>query len=302
MHYYKHDIGHFALMTAGLDAEEVGIFVRLLDRYLLTEKPIKTEWVNLGFKGETQMKAKAVLSGLFVEKEGGWVYEPGEEMLSEYQKSAEKNRENGKKGGRPRKTSALVSLENPNETEWVSESNPSETESKPKKSLTNNYELITNNQDKKTNKKKISSLVKPDDVSQDIFDEWIDFKKSVSRAKPSQRMIDAIVREAQTAEITTEKAMVLQMENGWQGFKAEYVKKDSGNLFDQQKEVTADTITESQVSFFANKLAYFNPMSKFSRSGESYQQFEKRLATNLRIPENFEKYKPYLVQLGLLKN
>ena len=214
MHYYKHDIGHFALMTAGLDAEEVGIFVRLLDRYLLTEKPIKTEWVHLGFKGETQVKAKAVLSGLFVEKEGGWVYEPGEEMLIEYQKSAEKNRENGKKGGRPRKTTALVSDENPNETE-----------SKPKKSLTNNYELETNNKElvnKKSKPKK--GLEKPEDVTDQVWEDFCAQRKSL-KAPLTQTALDLIKTEAKKAGISLNEALSISCSRGWRSFKAEWVQE-----------------------------------------------------------------------------
>lgn len=221
MHFYKHDIGHFALMTAGLDAEEVGIFVRLLDRYLLTEKPIKTEWVNLGFKGETQTKAKAVLSGLFVEKEDGWVYEPGEQMLIEYQKSAEKNRENGKKGGRPRKTTALVNEENPNETEWVSENNPNESDTQPKKTLIKNYELETNN-NKKNRTKKVS-VVKPDEVTEQVWDDFCAIRKE-KKAPLTKTALDLIKAEAEKAGIGLNEALSISCSRGWQSFKAEWMR------------------------------------------------------------------------------
>lgn len=39
----------------------------------------------------------------------------------------------------------------------------------------------------------------------------------------NQHMVDGIVREASKAGMTTEEAMVCQLENGWQGFKAEWV-------------------------------------------------------------------------------
>ena len=220
MHFYKHDIGHFALMTSGLDCEEVGIFVRLLDRYLLTEKPIKTEWVNLGFKGETQMKAKAVLSGLFVEKDGGWVYEPAEEMLSEYQKSAEKNRENGKKGGRPRKKVIVDTEENPNETEWVSENDQGKTEPEPKKTLTNNYELLTTNN--KKNKTKKVSVVKPEDVTEQVWDDFLLTRKE-KKAPLTQTALDLIKSEAEKAGISLNDALSMACSRGWQSFKAEWV-------------------------------------------------------------------------------
>ena len=122
MHFYKHNIGEFSAATAGLDFEEIGIFVRLLDRFVLTEKPIKTEWVNLGFKGEAKGKAEAILAALFVEVDGGYVYEPALAWVEEYQSNAEKNRENGKKGGRPKKKNP----EKPSGLISVSENNPTE--------------------------------------------------------------------------------------------------------------------------------------------------------------------------------
>lgn len=228
MHFYKHDIGQFALMTSGLDCEEVGIFVRLLDRYLLTEKPIKTEWVNLGFKGETQEKAKAVLCGLFVEKDGGWVYEPGEEMLAEYQKSAEKSRENGKKGGRPRKVVAKVNEQNLDETEWVSEKtewvcteNPNETEPQPKKTLINNYELETNN-NKKNRTKKVS-VVKPDEVTEQVWEDFCVIRKE-KKAPLTKTALDLIKAEAEKAGIGLNEALSISCSRGWQSFKAEWMR------------------------------------------------------------------------------
>lgn len=228
MHFYKHDIGHFALMTSGLDCEEVGIFVRLLDRYLLTEKPIKTEWVNLGFKGETQMKAKAVLSGLFVEKDGGWVYEPAEEMLSEYQKSAEKNRENGKKGGRPRKKVSIGNEENPNETEWVSENNPNETEPEPKKTLITNKELLTTNN--KKNKTKKVSVVKPEEVTEQVWEDFLLTRKE-KKAPLTQTALDLIKGEAEKAGIGLNEALSMACSRGWQSFKAEWVQNTRSESF-----------------------------------------------------------------------
>ena len=67
MNYYPHNIGDFASLTQGLDLEAVGIVVRLLDRLMLTEKPIKTQWVSIGFPKEANDKVMAVLAALFEE-------------------------------------------------------------------------------------------------------------------------------------------------------------------------------------------------------------------------------------------
>lgn len=135
MNYYDHNIGDFAAMTQGLDFEGVGICIRLLDRFMLTEKPIKTQWVSLAFPKELHEKVFLVLSGLFEEVEDGWVYEPFVEVLERYAANRLKNQENGKKGGRPRKTQ-----QNPMGSSGFS----TETQTEPIQKATNNQEPITN--------------------------------------------------------------------------------------------------------------------------------------------------------------
>lgn len=140
MNFYPHNIGDFAAVTQYLDDETVGLFVRLLDRYMSTEKPIKTDWVNLAFRGERLEKAMALLNALFDRTEEGWIYAPMVEFINDYQAKAERNRVNGRKGGRPKKN------QNPKETQVVPSGFSNETQNEPKKTLTNNQEPITNNQ------------------------------------------------------------------------------------------------------------------------------------------------------------
>lgn len=135
MNFYPHNIGDFAVATQYLDDASVGLFVRLLDRYMSTEKPIKTDWVSLAFQGERFEKANGLLKALFEETEEGWIYAPMADVIADYQAKAERNRVNGRKGGRPRK------IQNPTETQMVSGGFLNETQ----KNL--NQEPITKNQE-----------------------------------------------------------------------------------------------------------------------------------------------------------
>ena len=67
-----------------------------------------------------------------------------------------------------------------------------------------------------------TKLQKPEGISDDLWKEWVAHKKKRCRGC-TQRMVDAIVREASAAGISTQAAMEIQLENGWSGFKAEYV-------------------------------------------------------------------------------
>ena len=223
MHFYTLNIGDFSSQTVGMDNEQVGIFVRLVNRFVSTEKPITEGWLSLAFQNETKEKLLVILDGLFEKTSDGWVYLPAQAWLDEYQNKVETLRANGKKGGRPRK-------EKPEENQLVSNCLTNESNCQAIVKATNNQEPITNNHINKEIKKK-ESLVKPDDVAHELFVEWVNFKRSVSKAKPSQRMIDAIEREASLAGMTTSQAMITQMEHGWQGFKADYVKKGNGSSY-----------------------------------------------------------------------
>lgn len=178
MNYYPHNIGDFASLTQGLDLEAVGIVVRLLDRMMLTEKPIKTQWVSIGFPKEANDKVMAVLAALFEETPDGWIYPPAIEAIEAYQRNCLKNQENGKKGGRPRKTQQ--------EPTGFSE----ETQGEAKKSLTNNQEPITN-KDISSNeeiytppaaapapRKRSAPVARPEDVETQHWSDWLQTRKA----------------------------------------------------------------------------------------------------------------------------
>ena len=136
MHYYQHNVGEFALDTQGLSLAHVGAYMRLVDRYVATEKPIKTEWVSVAFGSDSSI-AHEILAAFFEPAEGtdGWVHPRLAAEIEAYKARAEANKANGKRGGRPKK---------PKETDSVSSGFQNETESEAKKSLTNNHKPVTN--------------------------------------------------------------------------------------------------------------------------------------------------------------
>ncbi|MGS4869509.1 replication initiation protein RepM, partial [Acinetobacter baumannii] len=71
----------------------------------------------------------------------------------------------------------------------------------------------------------------------------------------------------------------------------------------QPKEVThtkPKKLSDKQIQFFANKLAHHDPFaSQKAARGESYDDLEKRLVTELQDPEVVRKYADVLKELGL---
>lgn len=78
-----------------------------------------------------------------------------------------------------------------------------------------------------TSRKRVADC--PEGVSQEVFDDWKAQRKA-KRSSVGKTVIDGIRREAGIAGLTLEQAMVMQVERGWQGFKAEWINgKDSGS-------------------------------------------------------------------------
>ena len=228
MHYCTHQFNDFELATQHLTDEELGIYVRLRDRYLSSEIPLQCEWIAMAMRTHCEQAVNNVLSFMFKKGDGYWFSEELDEMIAAYQEKAEKASKSAKarwnKSDRKANANQMECERNANAMRTHSECNADAM-------LTKNLELKTYTDIEKKEIKKKESLVKPDDVAHELFVEWVNFKRSVSKAKPSQRMIDAIEREASLAGMTTSQAMITQMEHGWQGFKADYVKKGNGSSY-----------------------------------------------------------------------
>lgn len=143
MHYYQFNISTWILHTSHLTLEEECVYRRLIDFYYDTEKPIPKETKQVIRRLRLvnyEHIVDQILSEFFNLQDDGWHNNRADIEISDYQAKAEKARNNGKKGGRPKKESAI-------ETESVILDNPEET------TLKANYKLLTINQELGTNKK-----------------------------------------------------------------------------------------------------------------------------------------------------
>lgn len=130
MHYYQFSIGDYRAATAHLSNEEDLAYRRLLDMYYDTESkiPTDTQWVARRIRVDAVV-VLSVLNDMFEEHEDGWFHARCHEVISQYHAMAEKNRANGRLGGRKK---------NP-------VGNPAVTDSEPIAKATNNYKPETNN-------------------------------------------------------------------------------------------------------------------------------------------------------------
>lgn len=160
MNYYQFHIADWALHTSHLTLEEEAVYRRLLDHYYDTESPIPEETNPVirrlrlrGFE-ETVLE---ILQEFFVLDSGGWHNRRADVEIAAYQLKADQARENGKRGGRPKKNNDLQKekTENPKETNPVNSGNPEKSGSKA------NQEPRTINQSLKTSSSEADA---PDDT------------------------------------------------------------------------------------------------------------------------------------------
>lgn len=218
MHYYQHNIGDYARDTGHLSVIEHGIYRLLLDWCYLNEKPITTEHAVRIARGY-QVETESVLSEFFNLESDGWTHKRVIKEIDDYRVKAEKNRQNGAKGGRPKPNN------NPVGSQTDAKHNP-------------NQEPITNNQEPRTKeiKPRASRKAQPDGcltvsdlvaqgVDEQHASDWFKARKSKGAKSLTKTAWDAVKAEALNAGVTPAEAVKIAAENTWQGFKASWMSK-----------------------------------------------------------------------------
>jgi uncharacterized protein YdaU (DUF1376 family) len=143
MNYYERHLGDYTRDTAHLSLLEHGVYTILLDRYYVTEEGIPDDRKYRLARAHSKAERNAVdivLEEFFYLDGGIWKNQRAEEEIADYQNKARANRENGGKGGRPKRV-----IDNPDETGQKPTENPTVTQPKPTKNPTETHEKPTKN-------------------------------------------------------------------------------------------------------------------------------------------------------------
>jgi uncharacterized protein YdaU (DUF1376 family) len=131
MNFYKRHIGDYIKKAGHLTLLEHGIYARLMDVYYTREAGIPEDKAArlIGARTKDEQQALAsVLEEFFELVDGLWIQNRCEEEIGVANAQAEANRNNGKKGGRPkRKETEEKPGENPMGFDSVTEKNLSQT-------------------------------------------------------------------------------------------------------------------------------------------------------------------------------
>lgn len=234
MHYYKFNIADWAKETGHLSLKEEAILLRLINWYLDYESPIpvKTQMVLRKLRLADESDAvDMLLNEFFTKTQDGWRMKKLDKTVDEYQAKAERNRKNGKSGGRPKNND----LAKPTGLSVDSEKEPSGNLNQ--EPLTKNQEPITNN-DNKENLPSACADSSPKQPREQIdfsplcmTDDQIDEVKRIRRKNKggaiTQRVVNGLAKEfEQAARIGWAPDDILNEWElrGWKSFKAEWIK------------------------------------------------------------------------------
>jgi len=223
MHYYPHHIGDYKSATAHLSNEEDLAYRRLLEMYYDTEAmiPFETQWVARRLRVGTEA-LESVLKDFFVRTDEGWRHLRCDLVIRDYHEMAEKNRRNGRLGGRPK--SNKQGKKNPMGSQSDASGNPVETHSKA------NQEPIT-----KTNNQGRESATKvacPPDVGQQVWQDWLQLRKA-KKASVTETVVEGARKEARKSGWSLEEVLVEWCTRGSQGLKAEWIKDKPASTSDR---------------------------------------------------------------------
>lgn len=131
MNYYRRHIGDYLRDTAHLSLLEHGIYARLLDVYYTREEalpPLEQTARLIGARAKDERAAlELVLREFFEEIDGRWRQTRCEREIEASREKAERNREVGKRGGRPRKVETQTEpRKNPDGFQTQTETEPKE--------------------------------------------------------------------------------------------------------------------------------------------------------------------------------
>jgi uncharacterized protein YdaU (DUF1376 family) len=222
MHYYSFHIGDYASHTRHLSLIEDLAYRRLLDFYYLHEQPIKQRDIarQIGMRDQEQ-DVLTVLNEFFVSTDEGFVSPRADKEISHYHEKLEQ-------ASRAGKASA--------ERRLNKRSTPVQTDVQP----TNNQEPITNNH--KPKKEKAAVAPRPDDVRQQVWDDWVALRKRKGTTI-SETAVDGAREEAAKIGWTLEQFLIEWCTRGSQGLKAEWIKPEQQTTLSKTGQRNADVLS-----------------------------------------------------------
>jgi uncharacterized protein YdaU (DUF1376 family) len=225
MHYYRHHIGDFLKDTGHLSNDQMGIYLRMLWKYYLDEKPLIDDCESIAFAMRSDEKTvHLILRHFFVLQNDGWRHNRCDKEIADYHE---------KKGKAVNSANAR----------W---SNAASVRTHTERNA--DAPVIDANQEPRTNNHKPikNTVAPPIGVTDSVWQDWIKLRKE-KRAAVTQTAINGIEREAKKAGVSLQTALETCCERGWTGFKADWLASKSLSKTGQTNQTVMSGLTRGLV-------------------------------------------------------
>ena len=264
MKHYPRHIGDFNRATRHLTRIERSIYSDLLDLYYESEKmlPLDINYICRKIIARTNEEVTGVvqvLNEFFTKTPTGYYQDRCEEEIERYQKNNSQQAMAGKASAAARlakKQAKLNELPTDEPTSVQRPFNGASTELQP----TINHEPINHEpinqslgeESPKNKKLGLSNLIELG-VNEQVAKDWIEVRKT-KRAPLTKTALDAIVKEAEKANLSLNDAIRASVENSWQGFKADWY-QNLNKQTNSQRPKTFQQMTEEEQKELRKKNA-----------------------------------------------
>lgn len=230
MHYYKRNLGDYAKKAGRLSMLQHGAYTLLIDacydreQFPTMEEAIEWTWASSSAEVEA---VEFVLRKFFVIEGGKYVQKRIQEELFDYNAKSEKNSQIARDREEKRKNQKQNVIDNKrNEHETCTNGDEAIT----KRHLTNNQEPITkNHKPLTTNHKPDNSNELLNTLPRELVSEFLSIRKTKKQPPPTERAMNQIAKEAESAGITLLEAITACCDYGWASFKADWYAGKTNN-------------------------------------------------------------------------
>ena len=202
MHYFQFEIKEWVSNTAHLSLEEEAIYLRLVNFYYDSEKPIPSdiEIISRKLRIANIQMTYAILHEFFTECESGFVHDRCNLEIAKYHAKSEQASRAGKASAEKRFNSRSTAVQ----------------------PIINQESLIINH--KSIIKKQTKALPTPAGVSSDLWDDFLIYRKRL-KAPVTDRVLARLIKEADLAKMPLDQVLETIIFKGWRSFEASWIQQ-----------------------------------------------------------------------------
>lgn len=225
MHYYPHHIGDFIKETANLNDHQLVTYLRMIWSYYLDEKPFSNDCESIAFAVRSDEKTvNLLLKHYFQLIDNEWHQNRCNREIEHYRSNSQKSRNAAEARWKKHKQKQLMHSESNTDAMHTHEELYADA-----LLLDANQEPRTKNKNNKGLAKQTNKLtaLKPDDVSDEVWEGWIAHRKA-KKAQVTDLVMTQHREESDQVGISLNDALIFTISKGWVAFNANYYRKAVG--------------------------------------------------------------------------